>query len=306
MRHLKDMSSPFHAGEMELQRRAGVRDEAEAVGRIIGGTVPAGWARFLSRQSLAVASSVERGGRVWASLLAGPPGFIQRLDERTLRLAAAPAAGDPLSEALAQRPELGLLVIDPRTRQRLRFNGRGLRNEDGLFLRVDQAYGNCPKYIQQRALEAFERPVAAGVRVGKRLSSRQQHWVRRSDTFFIATFHPSAGADASHRGGRPGFVRVRADSVEFDDYPGNGMFNTLGNLLEHPHAGLLLVDFEEGHVLQLAGRARIDAGFTVCFAIDAVRETREASPLRYRLLEPSPANPPLSHPGAGGISTTGR
>ncbi len=39
-------------------------------------------------------------------------------------------------------------------------------------------------------------------------------FVTHSDTFMIATVHPIRGADMSHRGGRPGFVRV-IDNIKF-------------------------------------------------------------------------------------------
>ena len=277
------MKGPFHAGEQELQRRAGVREDAEAVGRIIRPVVPPGSERFLARQPFAVTSTLQGGGRVWASLLAGPRGFIQVLDERMLRLLAAPMPGDPLSANLAARPELGLLVVDLATRQRLRFNGRGLLNDDGVFLLVDQAYGNCPKYIHPRTLEVEPRSASGGTHVGDRLRPSQQDWIRNADTFFIASFHPEGGADASHRGGPPGFVRVRgARRLEFDDYPGNNMFNTLGNVSRHPPASLLFVDFEAGHVLQLAGQGRVGPRFTLSFEVEAVRETMQGSPLRSR------------------------
>lgn len=38
------------------------------------------------------------------------------------------------------------------------------------------------------------------------------------------------------------------------DYPGNLFFNTLGNLAQHPLAGLLWVDYEDGGLLR--GRPR--------------------------------------------------
>jgi len=38
------------------------------------------------------------------------------------------------------------------------------------------------------------------------------------------------------------------------DYAGNGFFNTLGNLAMDRRAGLLFVDFSNGHLLQLAAR----------------------------------------------------
>jgi predicted pyridoxine 5'-phosphate oxidase superfamily flavin-nucleotide-binding protein len=296
------MSGPFHAGELELQRRAGVLDEARAVGRIISDRLPAGAGRFLSRQRLAVTSSLDADGRVWASLLTGPPGFLSAPEDRLLRLATEPFAGDPLRTNLAARPELGLLVLDPRTRQRLRFNGRGQAFPEGIFLVVEQAYGNCPKYIQLREAAPDDAGPAGEPTVAAALDRRAQAWIAGADTAFIASFHPQGGPDASHRGGFPGFIRVLApDLLAFEDYPGNGMFNTLGNLLAYPRAGLLFVDFETGDVLQLSGGAQVGQDSTVRFAIESVRELPAASPLRFRLTEYSPANPPLSHPAPAGI-----
>jgi len=111
------------------------------------------------------------------------------------------------------------------------------------------------------------------------------------------------GADASHRGGLPGFVRVEGDRrLEWPDYPGNAMFNTLGNLAADPRAGLLFVDFEQGHTLQISGRARVvwderraaefaGAERVVEFDVEEVVERRGALPLRWRFVEYSPFNP---------------
>jgi hypothetical protein len=68
--------------------------------------------------------------------------------------------------------------------------------------------------------------------------------------------------DVSHRGGKPGFVRVQRDAAGVDvltvpDFAGNQMFNTLGNLQLHPRAGLLFVDFVRGDRLHLAVDAEL-------------------------------------------------
>jgi len=300
------VKGPFHPGEVAMQRCAGLLDEAQRVGRGIATTLPRGATRFLARQRLAVAASLDADGRVWASLLCGPAGFIRRVDERLLHLATPPSGSDPLAANLCARPELGLLVLDPATRQRMRFNGRGLLSPEGVFLLVDQAYGNCPKYIQSRRFEADD---AAGApvptQVTASLDARQQAALASADTLFIASFHPEGGADASHRGGFPGFLRVLGPNlIGFDDYPGNGMFNTLGNLREYPRAGLLFVDFATGDLLQATGRAEVGPGFSVTFRVDEVRATPAGSPLRYAFVAYSPANPPVSQEATGGISST--
>ena len=62
----------------------------------------------------------------------------------------------------------------------------------------------------------------------------------------------------SHRGGKPGFVGVTGDTLAIPDFRGNRFYNTLGNLLGDPRAGLLFIDFASGDILQLQGRATID------------------------------------------------
>ena len=44
----------------------------------------------------------------------------------------------------------------------------------------------------------------------------------------------------------PGFVRVVDErTLAFPSYDGNGMFQSLGNVLVNPKVGLLFVDFEQ-------------------------------------------------------------
>src|SRR5262249_33115503 len=153
-----------------------------------------------------------------------------------------------------------LLAIDLATRRRYRMNGRGTLDDDGLLVEVEQVYANCPQYIHPRRLEPGQAPSPPGARsvLGAALAARQQSWIAAADTFFIASTHPTRGADASHRGGGPGFVHVLDPArLSFPDYPGNNMFNTLGNLAVEPRAGLVFPDFETGNTLQLSGRATV-------------------------------------------------
>jgi len=141
------------------------------------------------------------------------------------------------------------------------------------------------------------------VRESGALDDSQREWIRAADTFFIATRSREAGADASHRGGEPGFVDVVDGSrLAWPDYSGNRMFQTLGNLATDASAGLVFIDFEAGRTLQLTGRAVVDweagraAGYpgaerVVDFAITRVAETRGRYELRRRLVERSPFNP---------------
>ncbi|MGW3243922.1 pyridoxamine 5'-phosphate oxidase family protein [Streptomyces sp. NPDC001070] len=257
--------SGFHEGELAVQRRAGVALEAARLrGMLAPPRLDGGVSRFLADRDLAVLSARDGNGRLWVSPVVGAPGFLSTRDD-VLRVAARPGADDPLA-GLPDGGQAGLIVIDFATRRRLRLNGTLTATEGGFELAVDQAYGNCPQYIQQRRLDpappgvtGAEDTPAAGPRTTDRLDTAQAALVRRADTFFLGTAHPERGADTSHKGGSPGFVRVEADGgLWWPDYPGNNMFNSLGNLASDPAAALLFVDFATGTALQLSGTAAVD------------------------------------------------
>ncbi len=56
----------------------------------------------------------------------------------------------------------------------------------------------------------------------------------------------------------PGFVDIRDDTLAVPDFRGNRFFNTLGNFLGDPRAGLLFIEFATGNSLQLQGIVTID------------------------------------------------
>lgn len=293
-------SSPFHAGELALQARNGVEAQAARIGRNFADRISEPLAAFLADQRLAALTSLDAQGRVWVSAVVGERGFLQVPDERTLRIAASPIPGDPLGPNLEDGSPLGVLAIEFATRRRVRINGEGRRApEGGIVLRPRQVYGNCPKYIQVREVlpPASDPTPAVEVRRAQALDLQQRRWIGRADTLFIGSYHPDGGADASHRGGNPGFVGVPDErTLLIPDYPGNNMFNTLGNILVNPRAGLLFVDFDRGDTLQLTGRARIlaDEGAPerrLGFRIEEVVQIVGGSPLRWRFLEYSPFNP---------------
>lgn len=302
------MKDIFHAGELAMQARTGVQQAASRIGKGIHPEIPPARQNFLREQRMVIVGSVDAQGRVWASLLTGKAGFMQAVDERTVQIDATPAPSDPLSENLRRGSEIGLLVINLATRQRIRVNGTVTpQPEGGLSVHTQQVYGNCPRYIQVRHTEELDPPpiphVSQNSKQSSTLTEEQQRWIAQTDTFFVASFHGEGGADASHRGGNPGFVRVvNENTLVWPDYNGNGMFQTLGNLTANPSAGLLFVDFENGRTLQLTGQARIlwDAEFVekvvgaerlVEFHLDQVIEITATTPLRWRLMEYSPHNP---------------
>jgi len=308
------MRREYHPGERAVQERAGVSAVAARIGNSVHAALPPVARAFLEQQQLAVLAAADARGRPWASALTGAPGFLRVVDERTVRVAAP---HQPASEApVTSGDPAGLVVPDFATRRRLRVNGRMERASDrAILIRAEQVYANCPKYIQRRTLNPTRLVPAASPRVGARaatLTEAQREWIRRADTFFIATLNPGEGADASHRGGMPGFVSVAGDRLTWADYAGNNMFNTLGNITVHPYAGLLFPDFVTGATLHLTGLAALhwktagaesppDAGAAatgrlVELVVEEVVEMRDAWPVSGGAVEYSPFNP---SPAAG-------
>jgi predicted pyridoxine 5'-phosphate oxidase superfamily flavin-nucleotide-binding protein len=180
----------------------------------------------------------------------------------TLRIDALPRDGDPAAPDFAAGADIGLLGIDLSTRRRNRANGRIVTRDGGLTVHIAQSFGNCPQYIQTRKVVGRDRK-AGPVETLAGLDAATRDLIESADTFFVASRGRAAlgaegGFDMSHRGGRPGFVGVHGDTLVIPDFRGNRFFNTLGNLLGDPRAGLLFVNFGTGDVLQLQGTVTID------------------------------------------------
>ncbi|MGW5157783.1 pyridoxamine 5'-phosphate oxidase family protein [Nonomuraea wenchangensis] len=248
----------FHRGERVVQRRAGLTvDGWGSAG--VGTTIPQVAADFLGQQRLVVIAAADETGAAWAGALTGPPGFVTVPDDRTIIADRLPGAGDPLAGLFGTERPVGMLAIEPATRRRMRVNGRAHDDGGRLVIHTEQVYSNCPKYIQTRAYVDDAPSVSRTALVTGELAADHRRWIAGADTFFIATYAAGLGADASHRGGNPGFVTVTGDRrLTWPDYVGNAMYMTLGNLELEPRCGLLFLDWENGHTLHLTGRARVD------------------------------------------------
>lgn len=293
----------FHAGEVALQTEAGVAERmARVAPQAIRDHMPDQHRHFFELLPFVIVGSIDSRGQPTASLLAAPPGFASSPEPQLLRVEALPLAGDPLESNLGSGAPLGLLGIQAHTRRRNRVNGEvSERDSRGFTLRVDQSFGNCPKYIHPREALFVGAPVASAARVAERLEQRQRALIASADTFYIASAHPDAarheqrahGVDVSHRGGPPGFVAFTDDDTfVISDYRGNNLYMTLGNLRLEPRAGLLFQDFERGDLLQIEARTELvtgshpqagpdDSGRLLRFHVERARWFARASALRF-------------------------
>lgn len=267
-----ETASPWHAGELAIQRKVGVDRRMDDVGRhFVRDYMPEQHRAFYPLLAYVVLGAVDPAGDVWATLRAGQPGFLHPEHPRALRIGSARDTADPADSGMEDGDAVALLGIDLVTRRRNRLNGAIRRKDSSAFeLRVEQSYGNCPQYIPLRDFEFVRDPATCSTaqrEYANTLDDRARALIRAADSFFVASYVDrdegrSAGVqrqvDVSHRGGKPGFVRIGADDVlTIPDFAGNLFFNTLGNLLLNPKAGLVFANFDTGDLLQLTGDAEV-------------------------------------------------
>lgn len=258
-------ASPWHRGEVAIHESVGMAGRMAELGpRVIRDHLTEQHRAFFPLLPFAVLGSVDGEGRPWATLREGEPGFLHAPDPFRLRVDGRRDPDDPAEAGLEDGDGVALLGIELATRRRNRLNGTVERaGPEGFAIHVEQSFGNCPQYIHSRHEGPRVGETAARPRpiLSDGLDPAARRLVAAADTFFVASFIEDAGqrqVDVSHRGGQPGFVQVGADGgLTVPDYSGNRFFNTLGNLLANPRAGLVFPDFATGALLQMSGRTEI-------------------------------------------------
>ena len=255
--------SPWHEGELTLQRAVGAVDMMVGVGQrqLARSWMPDQHREFYAQLPFVVLGAVDRQGDVWATIRTGQPGFMNSPTPERLHISLPPQPDDPAQAGMQQGDAIGMLGIELHTRRRNRMNGNVLRQSDeGIEIAVTQAYGNCPRYINLRQY-AFVDETAGAVLELTGADPQVRRMVTAADSFYVATYVVRDGqnqVDASHRGGKPGFVRMEEDgTLTIPDFSGNLFFNTLGNILLNPRAGLVFIDFQSGDLLQMSGSAEV-------------------------------------------------
>jgi len=298
-------SSPFHQGEQKLQDRIGLKERQEALGmRIIRPYMPDQHREFFEQLPYMIIGSVDADGWPWASIVFGQPGFVQTPNDKTMSLAANPLAGDPLSDNFEVGAPLSFLGIEMATRRRNRVNG--ILTDIwpiGFTAKVVHSFGNCPKYIDMRDVEFVRDPRElhneGGVERFTQIDEGLQNFIRKATLCFVASYNnlddesDTGGVDVNHRGGPEGFIRVEGNQLTIPDYHGNNLFNTLGNFIVNPKAGLLFIDFETQDLILLTGTTEIfwsddpvvqnlpDVGRAWRFTLNHGIRLKQASPILW-------------------------
>lgn len=185
---------------------------------------------FIAQQFMVMLASVNSKGDVWSSVLYGRPGFMHAEDNALVHIAMPGQARDltnPFWNNILHDATVGMLFIELGSRRRYRINGQVQRNDDtGITIAVQEAYPNCPKYIQKRHLRqmgeaAGDHPPLNGTHISHEIASL----IRDADTFFVASLNTEKDADASHRGGERGLVLIVDEhTLRVPDFSGKAFF----------------------------------------------------------------------------------
>src|SRR3954453_5915291 len=98
-------------------------------------------------------------------------------------------------------------------------------------------------------------------KVHEQITEEDRAFIERLDCFFLATADDLGRPTCSYKGGDPGFVRVVDErTLAFPNYDGNGMYLSMGNVLQHAPVGMLFIDFEKQNRMRVRvnGVAAID------------------------------------------------
>jgi predicted pyridoxine 5'-phosphate oxidase superfamily flavin-nucleotide-binding protein len=169
---MRDQERPGSDGEHLVQQRLGTTERAD---RFYSDQVldhlNVRMQEFVNRQEMFFLATSDRHGDCDSTFRAGPPGFIQVLDERTVAYPEYRGNGVMASIGnISENPRLGLMLIDfTRDRIGLHINGRarvvmdaemraayqglpvdpipGRRAQLWVMVEVEEAYIHCAKHI---------------------------------------------------------------------------------------------------------------------------------------------------------------
>ena len=312
MDNINETTSNFHEGELTLQRSIGVEERMDEISRrVVRDFMPDQHRDFFAQLPMVHLCALDDKGHPCAILRTGKPGFMQSPDEYTLEISSEPATGEPERLQLGTGAKISVVGVEFATRRRNRLNATiASYKNNKLVLKVDQSYGNCPKYIQIRNMfPPDETKNASEIFIAESIGDLERKIISITDTLFIASRSPILnddprnGVDINHRGGNPGFVEILDDhTIQFPDYLGNNMFNTFGNIIGDPRVGIQMIDFENGTLLHLQGKAEIitlegefdqrpDMGRRVEVTIENITTVTNALPFKPEFISWSPMLP---------------
>lgn len=244
------MAIQYHEGQIQVQTEANTRPVAEALSDWVGPVV-----EFCETADMILLSTpAEEPGDVRFLAVSGVPPLVEIVGPGQ----ALVRTDDEASLYFDGETPCGGLAISLATARRARLNGYVVPADEGFLLEPEEAFTNCRKYIIPSEPLVFERQVGPLQRTEV---DAADPWlasvIAAAETSFLGTVSPAGVLDVSHRGGEPGFLRweVSSRALSWDEYVGDGMFKSAGNVRAGGRFTLLVLDLESGSAAELHGTA---------------------------------------------------
>ncbi len=305
-------NSAFHEGEKSFHRSLGMEKRMDEIGqRMIRDHMPDQHRDFFAQLPMIHICVLDGAGHPHAILRVGNPGFVSSPDEYTLIIDSEPLIGEPENLQFEEGSKISIVGVEFATRRRNRLNATISEYANNrIIMKVDQSFGNCPKYIQIRNMFPPEdKETKSEFLTTSIIGQSEREIIQSVDTLFIASRapviddDPRNGVDINHRGGNPGLIEILNEkTIQFPDYLGNNIFNTFGNIIGDPRVGIQMIDFETGTLLNLKGRAEIiilddefdrnpDMGRRVKITIETITIATSTLPFKPQFISWSPMLP---------------
>jgi hypothetical protein len=119
-------------------------------------------------------------------------------------------------------------------------------------------YGSGARALQEMFDSQRLADTLAVVTVHEELDDGDIELIREQSTVWISTVDADGWPDVSYKGGDVGFVEIASPSeLRIPSYDGNGMWRTLGNILDDGRVALLFVDERRPWRMRVHGRATV-------------------------------------------------
>jgi uncharacterized protein len=247
-----DRPANFHRGELTAQARAGQMTEAAHLGPVVKPFLAEGGRALIVSARVAVATTIGADGAPELSLLASGASTFGTLGSSGLTIPrSAVSPEDHLFDNLGRDRRIGLVYLDPSTRRRFRVNGEVVDYRcDPLEVSILEAFPNCKKYLVRQQLTTSAGIVRSVATWGPSVTRADATLLCQASLVFVGTANPQGQLDAATRSGDPGFIReITSGTFEIPDFPGNAMYQTIGNLLLEPRASIGFIAGEDFVVL---------------------------------------------------------
>lgn len=253
------MDSVYHEGEVYVQELMGVRDLANSLSSMFQNTLSPVAIQFLKSINFSILSFNIDNKELFSCVVYGLESFIKIVNLDEILISLDKKSFIPKHIINHENLSIGFLGLDFENKMRIRINGKGKIQDNNLHFKIKQVYSNCPKYIEARKLigkKEFQKNTA--IYNYSEFNQKSEDIIKNANTFFLSSCHIIRGADVSHKGGYQGFLKVVGPSkLEFDDFAGNNMYNSLGNIHINPQVNIVVIDFDKNDILHIQGMAII-------------------------------------------------